>query len=427
MSRMHRILSPLALLALLALLAACGAPKAPINDPVVVGGEKIQSKHGSLGGGAAAGASSQPAMAPGTGTPHGKHGGMTRSRIAGLEPDAVVLKVDGEVFKKRDLERTMVQAASLAGIPPNQLEGEMKEVFEQPAYEKMVERALLVKEAKTRKLWPTDDEAKKAAAAMIAALPKDKQLADVLKLFGTDQAGFEADVRVDVAIANLLKNIEASVPAPLPATIDQIYEVNKAVFVIPDTASASQILFKIERGAGAQVLGEKQKAAQAAKALVVGKDEATFRKVAREQSEDTQTKAAGGDLGTFKRGELFPEIEALAFSLKQGQIGGPVQTDRGFHIVRGDGVTKGRVLPAAEAKAIILDREKVKAFMQKIDDVTEGLRKAAVIERVVEPLASPLVDPQEKGSKVPAWKATGKNALPGMTSPHGGAKPGDHP
>ncbi len=401
-----------ALISVLLAAVACGDDKA--KEPLLVGGEKIPAKHGSLGG-----AGDKP-IGPGMGAPHGSHGGMTRSRIAGLEPTAVVLKVDGQTFTKTDLDRTMIQAASLAGVPPEMLEAEMKEAFEQPAYEKMLERALLVKEAKARKLWPSDDEAKKAADDMVAALPKDKKLEDVLQHLGTNRTGFEADVRVDVAIAKLLKNIEAAVPAPTPAAIDRIYDDNKAVFVIPDTAEAAQILFKVDRGASAEVLGTKKKQAEAAKALVAGKDAAAFAKIAREQSEDSATSANGGDLGTFKRGDVFPELEALAFTLKAGQVGGPVQTDRGFHVVLGGGVTKGRALPPKEAKDIIAEREKVKAFMKTIDDVTDGLRQAALIERVVEPLASPLVDPQDKGSKVPSWKATGKNALPGMMSPHGG-------
>ena len=405
------------LLALPLALAACGEPKP--QEPVVVGGEKIVAKHGSL---APAG---DPALGPGEGPPHGTHGGMTRSKIAGLAGDAVVLKVDGVAFTKADLDRTMLQAASLAGVPPTMLEGEMKEAFEAPAYEKMLERALLVKEAKARKLWPTDDEAKAAVADMIKALPKDKKLDEVLKPLGTDLAGFERDVRIDVAIAALLKALEAEAGQPAAESIDKIYEANKAVFVVPDTAAAQQILFKIDRGAGAQVLGEKKKQADAAKALVVGKDAATFAKIAREQSEDNATKGSGGDLGTFKKGEVFPEIEALAFGLKEGQIGGPVQTDRGFHVVRGGGVTKGRVLPEKEAKGIIADREKVKAFMKKIDDLTDGLRKAAAIERIVEPMASPLINPAEGGSKVPSWKATGKNANPGIPSPHGALPGGD--
>ena len=54
-----------------------------------------------------------------------------------------------------------------------------------------------------------------------------------------------------------------------------------------------------------------------------------------------------------------------------------------------------------------------------MDDLVEGLRKGATIERVIEPIPSPLIDPNERGSRVPNWRATGKNAVKGMGNPHG--------
>ncbi|HLU88998.1 MAG TPA: peptidylprolyl isomerase, partial [Cyclobacteriaceae bacterium] len=42
----------------------------------------------------------------------------------------------------------------------------------------------------------------------------------------------------------------------------------------------------------------------------------------------------GGDLGFFNRGELAPEYEAMALSLKQGEIGDPVESMFGIHLIQ---------------------------------------------------------------------------------------------
>ena len=398
------------------------APPPPPPQPTTIG-EKIKATHDSLG--QLGDPAQQLGKAPdGVPSPHmGGHGadprGVSNSRISALPTDAAVLKVDDTTFTRADLERTMSQAASLAGIPPDALEGEMKDAFEAPAYEKLIERALLGREAKRRNLWPSDDEAKAAREEMTKSLPKGKSVDDVFKAMHTDAAGFEKDIAADVAIGKLLKALDAEMPAPDKAKVDKLYAENKGAFVVPDTASAAHILVKVDRGAGPDVLKEKLKAATDIKNYLVGKNEQEFVALAKEKSDDSATKGRGGDLGTFKRGDLFPELEAVAFQLKAGEIGGPVQTDRGFHVVRGGGVAKGRVIPEAEAKKLITDREKVKAFLARVDDFTEELRKAAKIERVVEPLPSPLMDPSDdKGMKVPAWKATAQNAKPGMASPH---------
>ncbi len=60
-----------------------------------------------------------------------------------------------------------------------------------------------------------------------------------------------------------------------------------------------------------------------------------FAQLAQQLSLDETTRAQGGDLGWFAREELLaPELAGLAFSLAAGQIGGPVGTALGYHIVQ---------------------------------------------------------------------------------------------
>ena len=80
------------------------------------------------------------------------------------------------------------------------------------------------------------------------------------------------------------------------------------------------------------ILVKDEATAQAVEArLAKGEDFAT---VAKEVSIDTGSAAKGGDLGWFGKGAMVAEFEAAAFSQKVGEIGPPVKSQFGYHIIQ---------------------------------------------------------------------------------------------
>jgi peptidyl-prolyl cis-trans isomerase C len=64
--------------------------------------------------------------------------------------------------------------------------------------------------------------------------------------------------------------------------------------------------------------------------ILAGED---FALLARTHSVDPSGQM-GGDIGAFMPGDLMAEFERLVKSLKSGEVGGPLKTGRGFHIVK---------------------------------------------------------------------------------------------
>jgi peptidyl-prolyl cis-trans isomerase SurA len=63
-------------------------------------------------------------------------------------------------------------------------------------------------------------------------------------------------------------------------------------------------------------------------------DGESFNTMAILYSEDPGSAAKGGEVGLYGRGELYPEFEAVAFKLKEGEISDIVQSKAGFHIIQ---------------------------------------------------------------------------------------------
>ena len=59
---------------------------------------------------------------------------------------------------------------------------------------------------------------------------------------------------------------------------------------------------------------------------------ADFGAVAREHS-SCPPKHDGGNLGSFGRGQMVPEFDAVVFSAPVGVVQGPVKTQFGYHLV----------------------------------------------------------------------------------------------
>jgi len=115
-------------------------------------------------------------------------------------------------------------------------------------------------------------------------------------------------------------------------TVPEVVEVYH-IFKIPSASTSNKNSLRV-------------KARQILDSIRAGGDFADF---ARRYSEDRATASAGGDLGSWHRGQFVAEFEEAVFSLKENEISDIVETTRGLHIIqllerRGDLVHARQIL-----------------------------------------------------------------------------------
>lgn len=76
---------------------------------------------------------------------------------------------------------------------------------------------------------------------------------------------------------------------------------------------------------------------------------ADFSEMAKKYSDDPGSSQEGGDLGFVKRGVFYPEFEAAAFALGEGEISEVIESPVGFHIIelkerRGEAINTRHIL-----------------------------------------------------------------------------------
>lgn len=78
---------------------------------------------------------------------------------------------------------------------------------------------------------------------------------------------------------------------------------------------------------------------------------ADFAQLAKDNSKDPGSAAQGGDLGMAQRGMFVGPFEDALFSMKAGEIRGPVKTQFGYHVLKLDNVEAGHKQSFDEARA----------------------------------------------------------------------------
>ena len=111
---------------------------------------------------------------------------------------------------------------------------------------------------------------------------------------------------------------------------------------------------------------------------ILGSDRNAFELLARTRSHSPQAQG-GGLLGSFRRGELPPEIERAAFSLATGQTSGIVASSFGYHVLRVESKTAAAVRSFADSRSAI-DARLIEAKARlRMKQVIDGLVSQAQV------------------------------------------------
>lgn len=290
-------------------------------------------------------------------------------------PDTVLVKIDGQAITQADLDNEISQIRQMMkgrGGPPQQFEVMLKNIKPQ-ILEGLIVRKLIANECEREKITVSPEETAKEIEIFQANLPKKITLDDFLKQNGITRDVFERDVNEQLKIEKLLK-----VSAPTDEEVKAYYDDNKTTqFEVPETVSARHILIAFDAADdAAKKDAKKKKAEDLRKKLDKGAD---FAKLAEENS-DCPSKARGGNLGEFPRGNMVPAFEQAAFSLKTNEISGVVETEFGYHIIQTLGHNPPRTKPFEEVKGQIAFRLKGRKVQEKLGALVEKLKGTAKIE-----------------------------------------------
>ncbi|HOA83423.1 MAG TPA: peptidyl-prolyl cis-trans isomerase [Thermodesulfovibrio thiophilus] len=145
----------------------------------------------------------------------------------------------------------------------------------------------------------------------------------------------------------------------------EYYDKHKDEFIKPTERRLSQIVVKNE-----------DEAKKVYEKIDKGEE---FEKIAKELSTDEKTKASGGDLGFFKKGQLNQQIENAVFSLRKGQVSMPLTYKGELYIFKVTDV-KGTPVEFDQIKSQLIEQLKAKKQQDWFNSYIEELKKKHKVE-----------------------------------------------
>ena len=212
------------------------------------------------------------------------------------------------------------------------------------------------------------------------------------KYFDSHKSQFEVPEQIQVQYVKLTPKLVEDVIEIYEEDIKDYYKTNEARFLVKKQYKASHILIKSDEALpfGEDLSPEEKeklldeadektkiKANEILKQIREGAD---FGEMAKKHSADTASGNNGGSLGQFSQGLMIPEFEEALDQLKPGELGGPVKTQFGFHIIRLEEVKEGRTKPLSEVEAEIKKTLKEDKSRKRIRTIAKKIRRDAGAE-----------------------------------------------
>ena len=257
----------------------------------------------------------------------------------------------------------------------------------------MIEEKLISQEAKARNIEITKGEIENRLKDTKARFPSESEFEIALKNQGMTLDKLKERIKENLLAKRLIDQEVMTKVLIDDKEIEEFYKKHMEEFKEPDKIRVSHILIKSK--------GDEQESLKKINDISVKLHSgASFSELAKKFSEDESSRENSGNLGIIKRGDMVPEFEAAAFSLKEGNFSDVVKTPLGYHIIKVDAIIPGRYYsitdeievpdPVGGKRGTAKEKTSLKELIKyellsektksKLDNFVNGLKEKAVIE-----------------------------------------------
>ncbi len=220
--------------------------------------------------------------------------------------------------------------------------------------QKLIEKKIMLEEAKKKHVTVSDDEVNKAVESILARNHTTmKQLKTQLAAMGMTEKQYRENLRSQILSSKLINyEIRSKIIIPESKVLDY-YDTHYTKHIGEGDYYILQIGCGWKKDTGTADLKAAKEAARekiehVRGLAVAGKD---FKELARQYS-DLPSAADGGDIGIFKKDEMASYMRDAVTSIKPGEISRVCETPDGYQIFKVLSSKEGKIITKAPFKSV---------------------------------------------------------------------------
>jgi len=300
------------------------------------------------------------------------------------------------------------------GMTPNQFQTEMRAQFVINQLPRNIAESSIATSVEIEEFVGLLDQKRTFNAVLVPAdateSPVDFSEDEIVAWHESHSEDFQSEEQVTVEYIEL---DAALLPVGLPPEEDYLrdqFESQSARFISPEQRQVSHILIEVAADASeAEIETARQTAEDLSRRAKEGEDFATL---AAENSQDTGSASAGGDLGWVESGVMVQAFENAMYELSmESPISEPVQTGFGWHVILLKEVRESTGMSFEEARMTLVSEYEediaARAFLEQADRLVDliyedptTLESAALVMELPVKVAGPF--PRSGGEGVAA-------------------------
>ncbi len=308
----------------------------------------------------------------------------------------VLIEVDGTPITVLDVREffTARYGRQFEQMPPEQ-RALLEPQIQQMVVGELIKKTLLINAAEKEGMKVSDEEVEGSLKEIAAQIPEGENLEEFAKNAGVSLDRVRQQIVIDTKIRKLYEKVTADVTKPEEAEVQKYFDDHPEEFKQSASVDAAHILISTQGITDPAQLAAKEKIAKELREEIVSKKGENFAEMAGLHS-DCPSKAQGGDLGEFEKGQMVPEFETAAFGQEVGTVGECVKSKFGYHIIKVNGKKEAKTLGFAEVREKLAEVLFEQRKSEKLDSFVESLREKAKIGQPGKPEEPGVATPGSK-------------------------------